>query len=183
MADLGKQYRDTMRPALAKELGIENIYAVPKLEKIVLNIGAGSAIKDKQRFALMMQTLTAISGQKPVATKSKKSISNFKIRGGMDVGMKVTLRGKKMYDFFEKLVRVTFPRVRDFKGVNAKIFDGQGNATIGFSEHIAFPETAGDSVDALHGLQVIIQTSAKNNEQGQKLLEAMGFPFIKKGDA
>lgn len=168
-----------MVPALKKELGISNIHAIPKVEKIVLNAGLSMGIKDKSAMDTILTTLTKISGQKPVATKARKSISNFKIRQGMDVGMVVTLRGPRMYDFLEKLVSVTFARVRDFRGVDQKNVDAHGNFNYGFKEHVAFPEIRSDEIEKLHGLQITIVTNAKTKKRGMALLTALGIPFKK----
>ncbi len=179
MASLKEKYIKTIAPALKKELGIANINAVPRVEKIVLNAGLSLGIKDKSVIDAIAETLKRISGQKPVATKARKSISNFKIRQGMDVGMVVTLRGQRMYDFLEKLVTVTFARVRDFRGVEKKHVDLQGNLNYGFREHVAFPEIRSDEIEKLHGLQITIVTNAKTRDRGLALLSALGIPFNK----
>ena len=176
---LKKQYREQVVPALKEQFGYKNIMQVPKLEKIVLNVGYGRNLKDAGFIENVEKTLRAITGQSPVHNKAKKSISNFKIREGMKVGISVTLRGQKMYDFIDKLTSVTLPRVRDFRGINPKSFDKTGNFTLGFKEHIAFPEIKGDSIEKIHGLEVIINTSANTKEEGQALLEKLGFPFKK----
>ena len=176
---LKKQYREQVVPALKEQFGYKNIMQVPKLEKIVLNVGYGRNLKDAGFIENIEKTLRAITGQSPVHNKAKKSISNFKIREGMKVGISVTLRGQKMYDFIDKLTSVTLPRVRDFRGINPKSFDKTGNFTLGFKEHIAFPEIKGDSIEKIHGLEVIINTSANTKEEGQALLEKLGFPFKK----
>lgn len=176
---LYKKYIKEIVPALKADLGLKNVMQVPRLKKVVVNVGYGRNVKELPFVENVESTLRAITGQKPVHNKSKRSISNFKIREGMNIGVSVTLRGKRMYDFVDKLVSVTLPRVRDFRGISKKAFDGQGNYTLGFKEHTAFPEIKSDAVDKIHGLQVIINTSAKNKERGLKLLEKIGFPFKK----
>ncbi len=176
---LKKQYREQVVPALKEQFGYKNIMQVPKLEKVVLNVGYGRNLKDTGFIENIEKTLRVITGQSPVHNKAKKSISNFKIREGMKVGISVTLRGQKMYDFIDKLTSVTLPRVRDFRGINPKSFDKTGNFTLGFKEHIAFPEIKGDSIEKIHGLEVVINTSANTKEEGQALLEKLGFPFKK----
>lgn len=173
-------YTTTVVPKLKDRLQATNIHAIPKLEKVVLNVGVGKHLKDEAYIAAVEKTLAAISGQKPVRTKARLSISNFKLREGNIVGVKVTIRGKRMYDFIERLLRVTFPRVRDFRGISTKGFDRQGNFTIGFREQIAFPELNPDEITHTHGLEVTVVTSAKNEEGAQALLEELGFPFTKK---
>lgn len=178
-SNLYKSYKEEMVPALKKELGLINVMEVPKITKVVINAGIGRFVKEPHYIENVERTLTNISGQKPMRTKAKKSISNFKIREGMEIGVAVTLRGEKMYHFLEKLLRVTFPRVRDFRGISDKGFDKNGNFTIGFKENVAFPEVKSGEIDKIHGLQLIINTSAKNKEQGKALLTKMGFPFVK----
>lgn len=177
---LRDHYTTTVVPKLKERLNKTNIFALPKLEKVVLNVGVGKHSKDENYITAVEKTLEAITGQKPVRTKARLSISNFKLREGMVVGVKVTLRGKRMYDFVEKLLRVTFPRVRDFRGISAKGFDRQGNFTIGFKEQIAFPEISPEDADTIHGLEVVVVTTAKNEEEAQVLLEELEFPFVKK---
>ena len=180
MSKLSEQFKKTIQPNLMKELDLKNVMAVPKIEKVVINIGLGKAQQDKQWFELAKSILERISGQKPVDTKARKSISNFKIREGMVVGNKVTLRGARMYDFLEKMINSTIPRLRDFYGLDpAKGFDGQGNYTLGLKEHIAFPEIGMDDVEKVHGLEITIATSAKDNKNALILLTALGFPFKK----
>lgn len=177
---LYERYTKEIAPALKKELGMTNVMAVPKMEKVTLNVGLSRGLKEASFIEAVENALRSITGQQPVKTKAKQSISNFKIRQGMVIGMKVTLRGAKMYDFVEKLVTVTLPRVRDFRGLSPKIIDNAGNLNIGIKENIAFPEIRADEVDKIHGLQVTITTTAKNREQGEALLKGLGFPFIKK---
>lgn len=180
MSRLSDKYKKELRKKLADALGRKNIMAVPKVDKVVINIGIGKATQDKQWIDLATSILSRISGQKPVTTQSRKSISNFKVRKGMVVGTKVTLRGQKMYDFLDKLVNITIPRLRDFFGFDLKKgFDKHGNYTIGFKEHIVFPEIGMDDVDKIHGLEVTIVTSAKNDQETLELLKVLGFPFKK----
>lgn len=172
-----EQYTKEIIPALQKDLGIKNIHAIPALKTVKINIGLGPLVAAKKDYSDVLQNIAAITGQKPVVNKARKSISNFKIREGMAVGASVTLRGKTMYDFMTKLIHVTFPRIRDFRGFSAKAFDGNGNYSIGIKENTVFPEINPDTVDKIHGLQITIVTSAQDDEQGYKLLKAMGFPF------
>lgn len=176
---LYKKYVKEIVPALKKQLGLKNVMQTPRLKKVVVNVGYGRNAKEQAFIDNIENTLKAITGQKPIHNKSKKSISNFKTRVGMPIGASVTLRGKRMYDFVDKLVSVALPRVRDFRGVSKKGLDKQGNYTLGFNEHLAFPEIKADAVDKIHGLQVIINTTAKDNASGLALLEKMGFPFQK----
>jgi len=171
------QYKTTVAPKLKEEFGYKNVMQVPRIEKVVLNVGYGRRVKDKQFIEQVEKTLTQITGQKPVHNKATKSISNFKIREGMNIGVSVTLRGKAMYEFLNKLINITFPRVRDFRGINPKSFDKNGNYSIGFKENIAFPEIGADAVDNLHGLEVVVATTATNKEEGFALLKGLGFPF------
>lgn len=175
---LKQQYTEQVVPMLTKELDLKNANQVPKITKVTINAGL-SAKRDAKFIETITDTLTKISGQKPVVTKARLSIAGFKIREGMPVGAKVTLRGQRMWDFLEKLVNVTFPRVRDFRGIAEGIVDESGNINIGFKEHIAFPEVEADAIDALHGLQVTVTTTAEDREAGLKLFKALGFPFKK----
>jgi len=177
---LYKKIQTEVLPALKQELGLKNIMQVPRILKVVVNVGYGRHAKENAFIENVERTLTAITGQKPMHNKATKAISNFKTRAGMPIGCSVTLRGKRMYDFVDKLVSVTFPRMKDFRGISPKAFDRQGNYTIGFKENIAFPEIKADAIDKIHGLQVIISTSAKNREQGLALLTKVGFPFSNK---
>ncbi len=172
-------YKEQVVPALKKECGFDNVMQVPHIEKIVLNVGYGRHAKEKAYIERVEKTLELITGQKPVRNKAKKSISNFKIREGMSIGSSVKLRGSAMYDFLYKFINLTLPRVRDFRGLNPKSFDGQGNYAIGLKEQLAFPEISGDAADAIHGLEIIIKTTAKNDKNGFLLLEKLGFPFKK----
>ncbi len=179
MGLLLKKYQEEIIPALKKELGLKNLYQIPRVQKISLNIGIGRSLKDPQFLEIAEHTLTRISGQKPIRTKAKKSIASFKIRQGMVVGLSVTLRKKRMHDFLEKLISFTLPRIRDFRGIDAKAVDQQGNLTIGFKEHIAFPEIRSDEIDKIHGIEVTIVTNAKSRENGLVLFRKLGFPFKK----
>lgn len=180
MNQLREKYNKELKAKVKDQLGLKNVMAVPRVEKVVLNIGLGKATQEKQWIEFGNSILLRISGQKPVLTKARKSISNFKVREGMVVGAKVTLRGERMYDFLYKLVNSTLPRLRDFYGLDRKKgFDGRGNYIMGFKEHIVFPEIGMEDVDKTHGLEVSIVTSAKNDEQALALLSALGFPFKK----
>jgi large subunit ribosomal protein L5 len=175
---LKERYQKEIIPMLKTELGINNVLALPKVQKVVVSVGLSQGLKDAKVIDTVEQTLQRITGQKPVKTKAKKSISNFKIREGMVVGTMVTLRGARMWDFLTRLTQTTFPRIRDFRGISPRIIDAQGNASIGFREHIAFPEIRSDEVERLHGLQVTIVTTAGNHKKGLLLLKALGFPFV-----
>jgi large subunit ribosomal protein L5 len=174
-----EHFRNVVQPSLKQQFGYKNILQVPKVTKITLNVGYGrqAVAKDNSAIEAIEKTLSQVTGQKPTQRKSKKSISNFKIREGMAIGSAVTLRGNKMYEFLYKFINLSLPRVRDFRGISPKIFDKQGNCTIGIKEHVAFVEASSDSVDKIHGLQVVISTTAKNPEEGYALLKQMGFPF------
>ncbi|MBE7075132.1 MAG: 50S ribosomal protein L5 [Clostridiales bacterium] len=178
-ARLSVMYKETVVPALIKEFGYKNVNEVPKLEKIVLNMGLGSVKDNSKSFQVAVDELTAIAGQKAVATVSKKAISNFKVRQGMKIGAKVTLRGNRMYEFVDRLVSIALPRVRDFKGVNPKAFDGKGNYAMGIKEQLIFPEISYDKVEEVRGLDVVFVTSAKSDEEAKALLSALGIPFRK----
>ncbi len=177
MSPLKERYIKEVIPSLTKLYGYKNIMQVPRLEKLVLNIGLGEAIQDAKALEAAERDLTTISGQHPVTTRAKKSIASFKLRTGMPIGLKVTLRGKRMYDFFEKLVNAVLPRIREFQGVSTNSFDGRGNYTLGFKEQTAFPEVDYDKIDRARGLEVSIITTAKTNEEGRHLLELLGMPF------
>ncbi len=178
-ANLYKQYKEKIVPKLKVDLGLANIMQVPKISKVVLNVGVGKHVKEASYIENVENTLSKITGQKPVRTKAKKAISNFKSREGMEIGVAVTLRGPRMYQFLEKLLNVTFPRMRDFRGISPKAFDRQGNYSIGLKENSAFPEVKMTELDKVHGLQIVINTTAKNQKEGLALLAAMGFPFAK----
>ncbi|HYV24133.1 MAG TPA: 50S ribosomal protein L5 [Pyrinomonadaceae bacterium] len=177
MARLKERYQKEIAPSLAKEFGIENPMAVPRLDKIVLNMGMGEAIANAKVLDTAVTELTSIAGQKPVITKAKKSIASFKLRQGMPIGVMVTLRGERMYEFFDRLISVALPRVRDFRGVSPKAFDGRGNYTIGIREQLIFPEIDFNKVDKLRGMNISIVTTARNDDQARALLKSLGMPF------
>lgn len=170
-------YRENIVPSLRERLKLSSTMEVPRLVKITLNMGLGSSMGDKKVLESAQKELTEISGQKAVLTYAKKSIANFKLREGMPIGCKVTLRKEKMYDFFEKLIKISLPRTRDFRGLNTSSFDGRGNYTLGVKEHIIFPEIDFDRIDKIKGLDICITTSAKNNEEAMELLKEFNFPF------
>ena len=175
-AELKKQYNEQIAPALKKQFNYTSSMQIPVLEKIVINPGLGDATQDKKNIEVAINELTAITGQKAVATYSKKDIANFKLRKKMPIGVMVTLRRERMYEFLEKLVRIALPRIRDFKGINTK-FDGRGNYTLGITEQIIFPEINIDQVDRIQGMNITFVTSAKTDEEGFALLKAFGLPF------
>lgn len=179
MARLKEKYKNEVVPTLAKEFGIKNKMAIPKLEKIVINMGLGEAISNPKVLDVAVEELKAITGQKPVITKAKKSIASFKLRQGMRIGAMVTLRGDRMYEFLDRLISIALPRVRDFKGLSPKSFDGRGNYTLGIREQIIFPEVDFNKVDKIRGMNISIVTTAKNDEMGFALLKALGMPFRK----
>jgi len=176
-ARLKERYEKELRAGLMKELGFTNPMQAPRLEKIVVNMGLGEAISNGKIIDASVEQLTAIAGQKPVVTKSRKSIANFKLRQGQSIGVMVTLRGDRMYEFFDRLVSIALPRVRDFKGVSPKAFDGKGNYTLGIREQIIFPEINYDQVERIKGLNITVVTSARNDEEGRTLLRHLGMPF------
>ncbi|MBE7082352.1 MAG: 50S ribosomal protein L5 [Clostridiales bacterium] len=178
-ARLSVMYKESVVPALVQQFGYKNVNEVPKLEKIVLNMGLGEVKDNSKSFNIALDELTAIAGQKAVATVSKKAISNFKVRQGMKIGAKVTLRGNRMYEFLDRLVSIALPRVRDFRGVNAKAFDGKGNYAMGIKEQLIFPEISYDKVEKVRGLDVVFVTSAKSDEEAKALLSNLGIPFRK----
>lgn len=177
MARLKERYQKEIAPSLAKEFGIENPMAVPRLDKIVLNMGMGEAIANAKVLDTAVEELKAIAGQKPVITRAKKSIASFKLRQGMPIGVMVTLRGEQMYEFFDRLVSIALPRVRDFRGVSPKAFDGRGNYTIGIREQLIFPEIDFNKVDKQRGMNISIVTTARNDDQARALLKSLGMPF------
>ncbi|PKL36313.1 50S ribosomal protein L5 [Candidatus Peregrinibacteria bacterium HGW-Peregrinibacteria-1] len=180
LLDLKTRFEKEIIPALKKELKLKNNMQVPKVKMVKLNVGIGTYLKSHGKdFQPIVDSITAITGQKPVVNKARMSVSNFKLREGEPVGISVTLRGAKMYHFLNKLVNIVFPRVRDFRGISPKSFDGAGNYTIGFKEHTVFPEISPDEAMKTHGLQIIITTTAQDDEQGRALLTSMGFPFKK----
>ncbi len=176
-ARLRERYRTEVAPALMRELGYTNPMAVPRLEKIVLNMGLGEAVQNPKVIESAVEELTAIAGQKPVVTKAKKAISNFKLRENMPIGAMVTLRGQRMYEFLDRLVAAALPRVRDFKGVPDRSFDGRGNYSLGLREQVIFPEINLDKVDKIKGLTIVICTTARTDAEGKALLRALGLPF------
>ena len=177
MAQLKQYYKDKVVPELAKQFGFTNTMRVPKITKVVLNMGLGEAVADKKILDNATSDLESISGQKVVITKARKSIAGFKIRDGWPIGCKVTLRGERMYEFLERLVNIAIPRIRDFRGLSPKSFDGRGNFAMGVSEQIIFPEIEYDKIDKLRGLDITITTTARNDDEGRALLNALHFPF------
>jgi large subunit ribosomal protein L5 len=178
---LKARYDDEIRAALKESLGLDNIMQVPRLEKIVLNMGVGAALAQPSLLEGAVKDLSVISGQKPIVTKAKKSIANFKLREGNAIGAKVTLRGARMWEFLDRLISLAIPRVRDFRGLNPRAFDGRGNYTFGVTEQLIFPEVDYDSIDAPRGMDITIVTTAKTDAEGKALLDAFGFPFKREG--
>jgi large subunit ribosomal protein L5 len=179
IARLDTFYRETVVPRLRADLKIENAMQVPRITKITINMGVGEAVADRKVMDAAVTDLTKISGQKPLVTKSRKAIASFKLRAGLAVGAKVTLRGARMYEFLDRLINIAMPRIRDFRGVSARSFDGQGNYSMGVKEQIIFPEIQYDQVDQIRGMDITITTTATDNKQGRALLEAFNFPFRK----
>ena len=179
MSSLKEIYNNEIAPKLMKELSLTNVMQVPRLTKITLNMGVGEAIGDKKTLESAVSDMTLISGQKPVITKARKSIAGFKVREGWPIGVKVTLRASRMYDFLERLIGIAIPRIRDFRGISAKQFDGRGNFSMGVSEQIIFPEIDYDKIDKLRGLDIAITTTATNDDEGRALLKAFNFPLKK----
>ena len=179
MSRLRERYKKEIIPSLIELYGYGNVMQVPHLDEIVLNIGLGEAVQNAKALEAAEGDLTAISGQHPVTTRAKKSIASFRLRAGMPIGLKVTLRGERMYDFFDKLVNAVLPRIREFQGVSRNSFDGQGNYTLGLKEQIVFPEIDYDKIDKVRGLEVSIVTTAETDEEGRHLLESLGMPFSK----
>lgn len=178
---LKEKYTTEVIPSLVKKFDYTSVMQAPKLEKVVINMGVGDAINNARNLEEAVEELTLITGQKPVVMKAKKSVANFKLREGMEIGAKVTLRGDKMYDFVEKLVRISLPRVRDFRGINPGSFDGRGNYTLGVKEQLIFPEIDYDKVNKVRGMDITIVTSAQSDAEGHALLTELGFPFKKEG--
>ena len=176
---LKQRYYDEVRPELIKRFGYDNVWAVPRLEKVVINQGLGEAKEDVRILEKAAEELRQITGQKPVITRAKKSVSNFKLRQGMPIGVKVTLRGDRMWGFIEKLINVALPRIRDFRGINPNGFDGRGNYNLGVREQLIFPEISYDQVDAVRGMDIAVVTTAESDEEAKALLELLGFPFRK----
>ena len=179
MANLKQRFNKELVPVLKDKLGLSNVMAVPRLSKVVINMGVGEAANDKKHLQSALENLTVIAGQKPVTTTARKSVASFKIREGWPLGCKVTLRGEKMYDFIERLINIAIPRERDFRGLNSKSFDGQGNYSFGIKEQIIFPEINYDNIDNIRGMDVCINTTAKNKDEAKALLEVLDFPFKK----
>lgn len=176
-------YQEQIRQQLLSDLGLENVMQVPRLEKIVINMGVGEALQQSKALEGAVADLTTIAGQKPVITRAKKSLASFKVREGNAIGTKVTLRGDRMWEFFDRLMTLAIPRIRDFRGLNPRSFDGRGNYTFGLSEQLMFPEIDYDAVDAVRGMDITIVTTAKTDAEGKALLDAFSFPFRREGQA
>jgi len=182
MNKLQERYRQETVPQLMREFSLQNVMETPRVQKIVVNVGVGSETQtDNKALDGAVTDLTIITGQKPVITRARKSISNFKLREGKAIGVKVTLRGAKMWAFLDRLMNVALPRVRDFRGVPAEAFDGRGNYTLGLREQLVFPEIEYDKIDKIRGMEITVVTSARTDEQGRRLLQLLGMPFVKKG--
>jgi large subunit ribosomal protein L5 len=179
MTRLNDLYTQSIRPDLIKEAGYSNLLQVPKLEKIVINMGIGEAVQDSKKVAAAVSELSLITGQKPITTKAKKSVAGFKLREGMAIGCKVTLRRDRMYEFLDRLITIALPRVRDFRGLNPRSFDGYGNYAMGLKEQIVFPEIDYDRIDSVRGMDIIFVTSAKTDDEARELLRRFSFPFEK----
>ena len=173
-----QHYNAVVRDELIKEFGLKNVMQVPKLEKIVLNMGVGAGVDDKKKVAVAADALSLIAGQKSIVTRSRKSIAGFKLRDGMPIGTKVTLRKNRMYEFIDRLVHIAMPRIRDFRGLNPKSFDGRGNFAMGIKEHIVFPEIDYDKVDQILGMDIIVCTTSDNDDEARALLKGFDFPFV-----
>jgi large subunit ribosomal protein L5 len=179
MARLKEFYQKTVVPKLKQDLGVKNVMEIPKITKITVNMGVGEAVADRKVMDAAVADLTKITGQKPKLCMSKKSIASFKVRENLAIGTKVTLRGERMWEFFDRLVTIAIPRIRDFRGINPRSFDGRGNFSLGIKEQIIFPEIQYDQIDQLRGMDITITTTAKDNKQGKALLDAFNFPFRK----
>jgi large subunit ribosomal protein L5 len=177
MARLHDHYKDQVIPALTEKFGYKSVMEVPRIEKITLNMGVGEAVGDKKNMEFAVNDMTQIAGQKPIVTKARRSVAGFKIREGWPIGCKVTLRRERMYEFLDRLINIAMPRVRDFRGVSAKSFDGRGNYSLGVKEQIIFPEVEYDKVDSLRGMDITITTTARTDEEGRALLDGFNFPF------
>ena len=177
MARLQQVYKEKVVPEMMQKFGYKSVMQVPRIEKITLNMGVGEALGDRKVMEFAVSDMTKIAGQKPVVTKARKSVASFKIRDGWPIGCKVTLRRERMYEFLDRLVSIAIPRIRDFRGLSAKSFDGSGNYSMGVKEQIIFPEIDYDKIDALRGMDIVITTTARSNEEGRALLEAFNFPF------
>ena len=175
---LEEHYHKNIHPSMVEKFNYKNKFEVPKLTKVVINIGVGEAVKDSKKIDSAIKEITAICGQKPVITRAKKAIATFKLREGMPIGVKVTLRKSHMYEFIDRLINVALPRVRDFRGLNGKSFDGNGNYSLGLKEQIVFPEIDYDNIDTIRGMDICVVTSAKSDEEGKELLKNFDFPFI-----
>ena len=180
MPRLKDSYRNEVIPALMKEFGYRSVMEVPRLEKIVVNVGVGEALQNAKALDHTVQDITTITGQQPIVTRAKKSIASFKLREGMTVGVKVTLRGNRMYDFLDRLCNVALPRRRDFRGISPDSFDGRGNYTLGLREQLVWPEIDYDSIDKVRGMEISIVTTAKTDEEGRHLLQLLGMPFARR---
>lgn len=178
MARLREFYETKIRPELMTQFGYTNVFEVPRLEKIVINMGVGEAVQDSKRINAAVDELTRIAGQRPVVTRAKKSIAGFKLRENMPIGVKVTLRRERMFEFLDRLVNIALPRVRDFRGLNPKSFDGRGNFSMGMKEQIVFPEIDYDKVDTVRGMDIIVVTTAKTDDEARELLKRFQFPFV-----
>lgn len=177
MSGLKQRYQAEVIPAMMAKFGYRNVMEVPKLEKVVVNVGLGEAIQNPKAIDAAIEDIKTITGQQPVVTKAKKSVAAFKVREGMRIGIKVTIRGNRMYDFMDRLVSIALPRVRDFRGISARAFDGRGNYTLGLKEQLIFPEINYDKIDKVRGMDITIVTTAKNDEEARELLKLMGMPF------
>ena len=177
MARLKDLYEKSARPTLMREFGYKNIHQAPRVEKVIINVGMGAAIDNPKLLDSAVEELTTITGQKPIVTRAKKAISNFKLREGMSIGAKVTLRGDRMYEFLDRLINVAIPRIRDFRGVPTRSFDGRGNYTLGIKEQLIFPEIDYDKVEKVHGMDITIVTTAERDDEAMALLAALGMPF------
>ena len=177
MARLKARYNDELKAKLKEELGIKNVMEIPRITKITLNMGVGAAATDKKLLEVAVADMQLIAGQKPVVTLARKSIAGFKIRDGWPIGCKVTLRGDQMYEFLDRLISIAIPRIRDFRGVSSKSFDGRGNYSMGLKEQIVFPEIDFDKIDRIRGLDITITTTARSDDEGRALMRAFGFPF------
>ena len=178
---LKEMYENDIVPAIMKSLNLKNVMEVPRIKKVTINVGVGEAIDNAKALDSVVSDLSLITGQKPVITKARKSIANFKLREGRAIGVKVTLRGERMWSFLDRLMNIALPRVRDFRGVSANSFDGRGNYTLGLREQLVFPEIEYDKIDKIRGLEVSVVTSAEDDEQGRQLLQLLGMPFRKDG--
>jgi large subunit ribosomal protein L5 len=176
-----ERYRDEIVPAMVNEFGYKNVMQAPRVEKVTLNIGAGEAVQNAKALDAASNDIATITGQHPVITRAKQSIANFKLREGMPIGVMVTLRGAMMWEFLDRLLNATLPRIRDFQGVSPNSFDGRGNYSLGIREQVIFPEIEYDKIDKIRGMQITVCTSARTDEEGQRLLELLGMPFAKRG--